>query len=267
MDNTEMAKSIKERALKIYTPSSPIDDIKFFQGRKNILKDIESNLSMPGKHVIIFGDRGVGKTSLLNVATKNKECLIYGCSSRDNLNTIFLDFLKRISAHRVEAKTTSTESSRGKAGINIKTVNVEKGREKTSETEYQVVGSQELTPHFVTSLFKDKEIILAMDEFERVEDAETKKFISEVIKKFSDANSKAKIIIVGIADSIASLLGEHESIVRNIQQIELDRLSKEEIIAIAKSGEEILGFTLEDTVIDMIIDYSDRFPLSRRGAI
>ena len=84
--------------------------------------------------------------------------------------------------------------------------------------------------------------------------------LAEVIKKFSDAGAKTKIMIVGIGDSIMDLIGEHKSIVRNIQQVKLDRLSEEEIVSIARSGEKILKITFEKEVIEMIIDYSDRFP-------
>ena len=90
MNNMELVKSVKDKAQKVYTPSSPIDDARFFQGRKRELDCIEESLTMPGKHIIIFGDRGVGKTSFLNIAMRNKNCLIYGCSSRDNFKTIFL---------------------------------------------------------------------------------------------------------------------------------------------------------------------------------
>lgn len=260
MNNMELAKSVKDKAQKVYTPSSPIDDARFFQGRKRELDCIEESLTMPGKHIIIFGDRGVGKTSFLNIAMRNKNYLIYGCSSRDNFKTIFLEALKGIGAHRIESRSVETESAQGKVGLDIKVFKAEKGKERISETEYQVAATQELTPHFIASVFKDKEIVLAMDEFERIEDLDTRRFISEVIKKLSDANAKAKIIIVGIADSITTLIGEHESVARNIQQVALDRLSEEEIISIARSGEELLGLTFEDEVVEMIVDYSDRFP-------
>jgi len=260
MNNKILAKSIKVKALRIYTPSSPIKDEMFFQGRKRELKCAEENLLMPGKHIIVFGDRGVGKTSFLNMLLKKRKGIIYRCSSEDNIKTIFLEVLKAIDAHKIESKSIRTESVIAKAGVDLKFVNLGVEPGKTTETEYQPASCQKVTPNFLAAGFKDKEIILAIDEFDRIEDARTKRFIAELIKNFSDADVKAKVVIVGIADSVSSLIGTHKSISRNVQQIRIERLSEDEIISIPRSGEKALKVKFDQQVIEMIVDYSDRFP-------
>ena len=49
-------------------PSSPIDSFEHLYGRDKQLQTIDEALSTRGRHVFIYGDRGVGKTSLARTA-------------------------------------------------------------------------------------------------------------------------------------------------------------------------------------------------------
>ncbi|WP_185803269.1 ATP-binding protein [Pontivivens nitratireducens] len=49
---------------KNFTPSSEIKDPKRLIGRQKNLKNIRRALSSESRHVFIYGERGVGKTSL-----------------------------------------------------------------------------------------------------------------------------------------------------------------------------------------------------------
>ncbi len=53
---------------KYLSVSEPIDSIEHLFGREKELKIIERALFVPGRHVFIFGDRGVGKSSLAATA-------------------------------------------------------------------------------------------------------------------------------------------------------------------------------------------------------
>ncbi|HEY8009349.1 MAG TPA: hypothetical protein VIE66_21815 [Methylocella sp.] len=55
--------------IKTYlTPSRAISSPQFLHGRALLLDRIERAFNSEGKHVMIFGDRGVGKTSLARTA-------------------------------------------------------------------------------------------------------------------------------------------------------------------------------------------------------
>ena len=45
-------------------PAQPIDSPDLLQGRENLLQKIKRGFGSPGKHIFIYGERGVGKTSL-----------------------------------------------------------------------------------------------------------------------------------------------------------------------------------------------------------
>src|SRR6266571_3590570 len=50
-----------------FTPGSPIDTKDLFAGRKRQREKLMSTIFQKGEHAILFGERGVGKTSLANI--------------------------------------------------------------------------------------------------------------------------------------------------------------------------------------------------------
>src|ERR1700722_19841264 len=50
-----------------FSPHSPIDAEELFAGRIDILNDIIDAVFQKGCHAIIYGERGVGKTSFANI--------------------------------------------------------------------------------------------------------------------------------------------------------------------------------------------------------
>jgi DNA polymerase III gamma/tau subunit len=58
---------VRGRGGEVFTPSAPIDNQALFAGRVNQLNRIIGAVSQRGQHAILFGERGVGKTSLANV--------------------------------------------------------------------------------------------------------------------------------------------------------------------------------------------------------
>jgi MoxR-like ATPase len=51
-----------------FTPARAISSPEFLRGRQVLLNKIDRAFNSEGKHVMIFGDRGVGKTSLARTA-------------------------------------------------------------------------------------------------------------------------------------------------------------------------------------------------------
>src|SRR5258708_5617223 len=57
----------KFRIAKVFTPSAPIDNAALFAGRKKQITTLLNAVTQRGQHAVLFGERGVGKTSLANV--------------------------------------------------------------------------------------------------------------------------------------------------------------------------------------------------------
>ncbi|WP_032913147.1 P-loop NTPase fold protein [Leptospira santarosai] len=52
---------------KVFSPTSPIKKKDFFIGRFDQITEILSSMTERGQHIILYGERGVGKTSLSNI--------------------------------------------------------------------------------------------------------------------------------------------------------------------------------------------------------
>jgi predicted KAP-like P-loop ATPase len=88
-----------EKITKIFRPSAPIEDPEMFVGREDQKQLLHRALLAPGRHIALFGQRGVGKTSLLNIVTSELEgqksgpIIKYTCSHRDTYDDVFRKFL------------------------------------------------------------------------------------------------------------------------------------------------------------------------------
>jgi ABC-type molybdenum transport system ATPase subunit/photorepair protein PhrA len=51
----------------------PITQINLFAGRRDKLRDLTIAVSQDGQHPIIYGERGVGKTSLANIVAERNQ--------------------------------------------------------------------------------------------------------------------------------------------------------------------------------------------------
>jgi Cdc6-like AAA superfamily ATPase len=55
------------RAADIFSPHSPIDEEELFVGRIDLVEGLIETVFQRGQHAILYGERGVGKTSLANI--------------------------------------------------------------------------------------------------------------------------------------------------------------------------------------------------------
>lgn len=56
-----------DRLSMAFTPNRPIDLPEFLAGRIPLLRTMKDAIGTRGQHVILYGDRGIGKTSIAHV--------------------------------------------------------------------------------------------------------------------------------------------------------------------------------------------------------
>ena len=94
-------------------------------------------------------------------------------------------------------------------------------------------------------LVNDPSIII-IDELDRVSNAGVTTLLADTIKTLSDNAIKTTLILVGVADAVDELIGEHPSIERPLKQIHMQRMSKPELLEIVDKGlAKIEGLTIE----------------------
>lgn len=59
--------SLRAEVIALFTPGAPIDEVALFAGRQNQIEKVRDTVLSKGRHALIFGERGVGKTSLASI--------------------------------------------------------------------------------------------------------------------------------------------------------------------------------------------------------
>jgi Cdc6-like AAA superfamily ATPase len=225
------------RASQVFTPAAPVDKRRLFAGRMDQLGQVIDAVNQKGQHAIIFGERGVGKTSLASVISEFLSvpgvlAPRANCESGDTYSTLWRKILRQISC-----KTT------------IPAIGFDPSGENHLDTLAEQLGDDIPTDDIVQTLAALSQRclpIIVIDEFDRIVKAEVKTAIADTIKALSDYAVRATIVLVGVADSVGALLAEHHSIERALMQIPMPRMSVEELCSILDNGLRELTMTIED---------------------
>lgn len=245
----------------IFTPSQAIDIEELFSGRRKELEKAQETITDLGCHLIIYGDRGVGKTSLANIIkviwrkigeTKNINVTKINCDPLENFGELWKRSLNQIPIPYTSKEKTIGYNQENKEQTKV----IGLGEYITSENLKDVKSSE------INDLVNRLEghSIFIFDEFDRIEDKKTKEKFSYLIKMLSDTSKKVTIILVGIAENIADIIENHESVERCLKQIILPRMSKFELSEIIEKGLNFTEMQCNNEIKEKIIDFSEGFP-------
>ncbi len=261
-----------DRYSEVFTPGRPVSDERLFVGRSQEKEDLEKVLKRPGRHAIVIGDRGVGKTTVVKqvLRQQNVPFAWRSCSPRLRYDQIFRDLLRELKINIDKIETVQETESSGGGSAKVLGLGVSgeiKSRDKVS---FRANGSDILTPWTTFRLLRDKgaNAILVIDEYDAIrssnyrEDPDLHENIAYTLKHISDHSDqcRATIIVVGIAFTAESLLGKHESIERNAREIYLQPLRYQDFRDFIEEAENLLGIQFDDKVKFHLAADANGFP-------
>lgn len=246
MQHTEKEKKIN-LIYNIFSPSAPIDRFEFFIGRNRQLTAVRDTIEERGQHAVMYGGRGVGKTSIGNVLPALFQNLLITkvtCSRSDNFASIWDKVISKI----------QYVSSTKKIGF---TAEEEKRMKNMSLPDREFIDAND-----ILEVFNDipSYSLVVIDEFDSIEDKETKEMMADTIKTLSDNNPVVTVLIIGISNSVDELIGKHPSLERCMKQIEVPLMTLQESAELISRSMKILELQIEEKVAEKIIDYSSGFP-------
>ena len=248
---------IWEEAKTVFLPFTSIKLVELFHGRKSEVRRVTDSLNTPGRHVVLFGDRGVGKTSLANLTSffanwDDGDIFKHSCTSTDSFKTIF-DSVFAATGKGLLCRESFIEQV---AKCGSSKFSLQRGKRDRLEP----VAEFQVDPNSVFEALQGLKVLIILDEFDRVTSDDGKLAIAELVKKLSDAEAQSKLLIVGVARTIVELIGKHPSAVRAFEQVEMPRMEQDEIEEILSSGFKQVGLEIPESLVDKVASLSDGYP-------
>lgn len=234
-------------AKQIFSPSAPINEHDLFAGRSRQITKVLEAVVERGKHVVLFGERGVGKTSLSQVFSglfpttlRQIKLVREQADPSDNFTTIWRKVFKDI---QVRATHEGQDISVSLAGFYEGEIYPDDVRR-----EFQ-------------ALYKASDMpIIVIDEYDKASSPELNSMMANTLKSLSDYSVNTTVILVGVADDINELVGEHESIVRCIEQVPMPRMTHPEMREIIDKRVPRLGMKMHGDAYFKILELSRGLP-------
>jgi Cdc6-like AAA superfamily ATPase len=207
--------------------SQPVVARETFAGRRDAMAALINAVEEQRVHVVVYGERGIGKTSLAHVfaetAREARYHVIYAsCGTAANFPDMFRSVLARIP--RIYHASVLPNSPEGEKAGNLETMLPETlfGARELAEVLSGVVGTR---------------VIVILDEYDRVVDVNFRREVAELIKNLSDRAARVQLVITGVALNLDELIGYAPSIRRNIAGLPMTPLASSEVRELLRMGE------------------------------
>jgi len=242
----------QERLDRAFTPHRPIDVPEFFAGRLNLLYRANDAANTSGLHIVLFGDRGTGKTSIARVLAHRlqeperkdgRRTIFTSCNSSDTYSSIWRRVFQEILLEQRQLGFVQQATATVVGRLDVD--------DKVSD------------PNDVRLLVRSlpNPPVIFIDEFDRVApESDARRLMADTIKLFADTNVESTIVLVGVAESIDELITEHQSIARNIAQIQVMPMTVDELSEIIQKGFERAGLACEKGLDRRIAHLSQGYP-------
>lgn len=245
------------------SPTLPIRTIELLQGREKELEIIRRALAMPGRHIFIYGDRGVGKSSLAHTAANIYQSAdakpITVSGSPDNT---FSSIIANIAYQALNRSRIQTAEMTKTLSLNWRGLSLGQNLEVSPLDileQLRTIGDAVGLLEEIGKLHSHAPIIV-LDEFDTIADVSERNKFASLLKMIGDQDVAIKFIFTGVGSSLDELLGAHQSAYRQLATIELNRLGWDARRDIAMQAAQAFDLDLDNNFAWRIAIISDGFP-------
>ena len=231
---------------EVFTPTRPRSGRRTLVGRLEELTRILEAICDDGAHVVLYAERGRGKTSLSNLA-------IEGLRRRGAM----------VARHACEASSTFDSIMHSLAADLPASLLANQSGDEDKDGCDALLPDRPLRPADIAALPQGLScpmVVFVIDEFDRVEDVATRTRLADTIKLVSDRSIRVYFMIVGVSATLEDIIGQHISIQRNIAAIHLPLLEDQEVASMIEKGGEQAGIRFSPESVALVVGVARGMP-------
>lgn len=257
------AQNVSIQAGQVFQPRTPINAHELFAGRWDQLTAVADAVGQVGLHAVIYGERGVGKTSLANVIRPVLRVFDEPADT-ESPPPGKLRLIVKVNTHRNDTFSVVWRRAFDEISISHNRPVLGFGRSGAEQDVVPLVKAWNLPAELNIDvirrvLSRTDNSVFIFDEFDRLNETATSEF-TDLIKALSDYQTPVTIVAVGVADTVDGLIEDHASIGRSLVQVHMPRMRPEELEDILKKAAEKLDIQIERSAADRIVRMSLGLP-------
>ncbi len=237
-----------------FTPTQPRSGRRRLIGRRDELMRILQALREDQAHVVLYAERGRGKTSLANLVIEalrrtGSTVARYTCDADTTFDDLMRGLLRDLPPSLLGAPTSARPDRPHFPGEGVGCV--------------EALPSGVLRPADILALpqrLDCRDLVCVVDEFDRVLDTATRTRLADTVKQLSDRRLPLLFMIVGVSDTLEQILGQHPSIQRNVIGIHLPLFSDEEVGRLVAEGGRAAGLRFPESAVNCVLWVSRGMP-------
>jgi len=248
------------------SPQNPIRTTEFLRGRTPELQALEQELRFFKGIPFIFGNRGVGKTSLARtvaqqVTKSDREHIYVACAPGSRMLDIIREIALELLAMAVRLADVAEMTKKLEVNISANPSIKISFEKRTPQLEpFTTVNAAVRVLREIDGLLPDaKSTVVVIDELEELEDKD-RRDLAFLVKQAGDQEFNVRLVLVGIAENVQQLIGAHESVVRYIKEISLDPMLPQVLIDIVSDAARHVGIEVSKDILIRIAIIGNGYP-------
>lgn len=251
-------------AADVFTPSVPA--ARAFVGRQTEMKDLKNKgLSVPGTQVVVWGESGAGKSSLVQkvLDDTNRTAVQTACTPDSTYKQILEAAFAGTGAFYITETTDHTDVNLAVASsLGSELV----GAKVTGSAEYQTgqgatrqpLARPQLSPQLLLSELGKRKLSWVIEDFHKVAKP-VRDSIAHALKVFSDGGRRypdTTVIVLGVSDSLEDLVAANVNVGLRLIDIPVPPLPIEDLRKILEVGEDLLNIdfaAIQGNILDFAV--------------
>lgn len=250
--------SLRSRVDQLISPSSPISRRDLFAGRQRAIEAFLLATEMPGQTLVVYGEPGVGKSSLLAMAPEFMDRPMTVVRVTAEGGDTFPMLWRKVADH---VRKTVLRSERGLTNSPFagNTLNQAGVVPNSSMGVEQAVA-------LVHKMAETSAVMIVFDAFDCA-DIVCRAWMAQAVTQIAASAPRATLVIAGTAANADSLVPAKDG----VMPVHLMRLSNEECLEAVLRALRVTGLSADDSVVERIATLSNGMPaavqeLTRRTA-